>query len=444
MAMKALDIYKLLPKSNCKICGYPTCLAFAMKLAAGKVDVDLCPDLDDETKALLGGATRPPIRKIRIGVGEHLVDIGEEFVLYRHEKTFYHQPGLMYRVTDTLPQDEVLAAVDRVHNDMLHRVGEDLGVNGIAFQFESGAVETFGTLIASVEECASLPEVIIAEDPEAQAAALSHCGNFQPLIHAATAANYPEMCALAKQYGCPLVVRAEGTDPLAALTSRCRDEGVEDLVLDPSPSNLREFVHLSTAIRRQAVERTTPDLGYPIYLNIDDRMFTDAALVLGILRYASVIITDPLPLPSLYAALTLRQNIYTDPQKPIQVTPGIYPVNNPGRDGPVLLSVNFSLTFFTLQGYLEASRIPCSLLVVDTEGMSVLTAVAGGKLTESLVAAAIRSSGIEDMVDHRKLVIPGYAAPLSGKIEDETGWKVLVGPRDAAEIGEFLEKEWRE
>ena len=169
---------------------------------------------------------------------------------------------------------------------------------------------------------------------------------------------------------------------------------------------------------------------------------TDAALAAGILKYAGIIVVPPLPSASVEAALTLRQNIYTDPQKPIQVTPGLYPVNEPGRGAPVLLTVNFSLTYFTLLGYLEASRIPSYLFVVDTEGLSVLTAVAGGKLTETLVADSLRNFRAPELVDHRLLIIPGYAAPLSGKIEDATGWKVMVGPRDAAELAGYLEKEW--
>ncbi len=442
MAMKALEIYKLLPKTNCKKCGFPTCLAFAMKLAAGKVDVESCPDLDEETKALLGGATRPPVSLVKIGVGERSFAIGEEFVLYRHEKTFYHQPGLMYAVSDTMQDDDVSSVAEQVKKEVLHRVGQDLTLSGLAFRYESGSPEQFGEKVALAEQCTSLPEVIMAEDPSAQEAALSHCGNFQPLIHAATPDNYREMCGLAKKYGCPLAIRAHGTDALLDLVHLCRDEGVQKLVLDPSPVSLRDFAALATLIRTQSVERTCPDLGYPIFIDAQSSRFPDAAVILGVLRYASVIVCDPLSPASMKAALTLRQNIYTDPQKPIQVTPGIYPLNNPGRDAPVLLSVNFSLTFFTLQGYLDATKVPCYMFVVDTEGMSVLTAVAGGKLTETLVQKSIRESGLEESVDHRTLIIPGYAAPLSGKIEDETGWKVLVGPRDAAEIGKFLEKEW--
>jgi len=441
MALKALDIYKLLPKTNCKKCGYPTCLAFAMKLAAGKADVESCPDMDEETKAILGGATRPPVRKVKIGVGERAFAVGEEFVLYRHEKTFCHQPGIMYAIDDTMDEKSIRHVAEEVRDMVLHRVGQDLTVSGLALRHRGGSPEEFGAMVKMAEECADLPEVVMAEDPAAQEAALVHCGHYRPLIHAATGENYKEMCRLATDYGCPMAVKAAGTDALAGLVKKCRKEGVEDLILDPAPESLRDFTSLSTRIRKDAVERTNQEIGYPLFLDAGRKDLTDAAMILGILRYASVIVCEPLSPAPMKAALTLRQNIYTDPQKPIQVTPGIYPINNPGTDAPVLLSVNFSLTFFTLQGYLDTTRVPCYMFVVDTEGMSVLTAVAGGKLTETLVNKSIKEFGLEDRVEHRKMIIPGYAAPLSGRIEDETGWKVLVGPRDAAEIGKYLEKE---
>ncbi|HDR73666.1 MAG TPA: acetyl-CoA decarbonylase/synthase complex subunit gamma [Methanoculleus sp.] len=442
MAMKALDIYKLLPKTNCKKCGFPTCLAFAMKLASGKVDVDLCPDLDEQTRELLGGATRPPIRLVAIGAGERSFTVGEEFVLYRHERTFYHQPGLMMQVADTWPEERIEGVVARVRDETFHRVGEDLSVDGIAFRWESGDADRFGGVVGTVEACASVPEVIIADDPEAQAAALAHCGNFQPLIHAACADTAEAMCDLARKYGCALAVRAGDLEELKRLVGLCRDRGVENLMLDPAPATLRDFLARSVEIRRRAVERTDPDLGYPVVFDTVPLGLPDAATALGILKYAGVIIIDELGPASTMAALTLRQNIYTDPQKPIQVTPGLYPVNAPTGSAPVLMTVNFSLTYFTLLGYLEAAGIPCYLFIVDTEGMSVLTAVAGGKLTETLVADAIKTTELENRVDHRVLIIPGYAAPLSGKIEEETGWEVRVGPGDAAEIGEYLETGW--
>jgi acetyl-CoA decarbonylase/synthase, CODH/ACS complex subunit gamma len=443
MALKALDIYKLLPKKNCKECGDPTCLTFAMKLAGGKADVDLCPYLDDQAKSVLGATTRPPIRLVKVGVGVRNFKVGEETVLYRHEKTFYHPPGIVFRVSDMQTPAEIAAVTRRVRDETFTRVGSDLRFSGIAIENTSGSAETFAGAVAAVEhEQAHLPPVLIATDPASFSAALVHCGTYRPLLHAATAGNFRQMCALAKQHGCPLVIRAATLDGLVQLVKDCTSEGVQDLVLDPAPENLGAFMTRSTGIRQLAITRAVPDLGYPVYLDASSTGLQDAALVLGIVKYASIIVTSPLSPGPAKAALTLRQNIYTDPQKPIQMNPGLYRVGSPGRDAPILMTVNFSLTFFTLQGYLESSRVPCFMLIVDTEGLSVLTAVAAGKLSEFLVRDSLKKFGVENEVAHRNLIIPGYASPLSGRIEEATGWKVLVGPRDAAEIGDFLNEEW--
>lgn len=444
MALKALDIYKLLPKKNCKECGDPTCLTFAMKLAGGKADVDLCPYLDDAAKSVLGATTRPPIRLVKLGIGERSFAVGEEFVLYRHEKTFYHPPGIIFRISDNDTPEKISQVTTRVRDDFFTRVGADLRFNGIAIENTSGSADTFARAIEIVEKIADLPLVLMTADPAALSAALTHCGTYRPLIHAATPANRKEFCALAKLHGCPLVVSGKTFDELAQLTRDCTADGVQDLILDLSPESLQEFIVRSTTIRQLAITRESPDLGYPVFLDASVMDLQDAAIALGITKYASVIVTFPLSMAAAQAVLTLRQNIYTDPQKPIQMNPGLYRVGNPGKDAPVLMTVNFSLTFFTLQGYLESTRLPCFMLIVDTEGLSVLTAVAAGKLSEMLVRDAIKKFAVEDEVSHRKLIIPGYASPLSGRIEEATGWKVLVGPRDAAEIGEYLHEEWKQ
>lgn len=444
MAMKALDIYKLLPKKNCKECGDPTCLTFAMKLAGGKADVELCPYLSDEAKSVLGATTRPPIRLVKVGVGVRSFKVGEETVLYRHDKTFYHPPGIVFRVTDTMTEDEIVAVTRRVRDETFTRVGSDLRFNGIAIENLSGSIEKFAKAVETVEKVeAHLPPVLIATDPAALRAALVHCGTYRPLLHAATTENFRDMCALAKQHGCPLVIRSASLEGLVQLAKDCNAEGVPDLVLDLAPASLGDFLRRSTAVRQLAITRAVPDLGYPVYLNAARTGQQDAALALGIVKYASVIVTDALPPGPAKASLTLRQNIYTDPQKPIQMNPGLYRVGTPDKNAPVLMTVNFSLTFFTLQGYLESTRVPCFMLIVDTEGLSVLTAVAAGKLSEMLVRDSIKKFGLESEVSHRKLIIPGYASPLSGRIEEATGWKVMVGPRDAAEIGEYLHAEWK-
>ncbi|MFA5348411.1 MAG: acetyl-CoA decarbonylase/synthase complex subunit gamma, partial [Methanoregula sp.] len=437
MALKALDIYKLLPKKNCKECGDPTCLTFAMKLAGGKADVDLCPHLDDQAKSVLGATTRPPIRLVKIGVGERSFAVGEEFVLYRHDKTFYHPPGILFKVSDSLTPEEITAATIRVRDETFTRIGSDLRFNGIAIENTTGSPEAFVRAVATVEKNADLPLVLMAERTEAINAALTEVGSYRPLIYAATPENFREMCAIAKKHSCPMVIKSHGIDNLTTLAKDCLAEGVKKLVMDLCPRSLGDYIAITTAIRQLAITRTAPDLGFPVFMDATHPSLQDAAIALGIVKYASVIITPPLSPESSKAALTLRQNIYTDPQKPIQMNPGLYRVGTPGKDSPVLVTVNFSLTFFTLQGYLESSRVSCFMMIVDTEGLSVLTAVAAGKFSETLVRDSLKKFNMEDEVSHRILIIPGYAAPLSGRIEDATGWKVMVGPRDAAEIGEY-------
>jgi acetyl-CoA decarbonylase/synthase complex subunit gamma len=331
-----------------------------------------------------------------------------------------------------------------VKNEIFTRVGSDLRFNGIAIENSSGSPESFARAVAAVEkEEAHLPPILISRNPAAFPAALVHCGSYRPLLHAATEENFKEMCALARQHGCPLVIMAATLEGLVRLVKDCTAEGVQDLVMDLAPESLEDFITRSTAVRQLSITRQVPELGYPVYLDAARTGRQDAALALGIVKYASVIITTPLAPGPAKAALTLRQNIYTDPQKPIQMNPGLYRVGTPDRNAPVLMTVNFSLTFFTLQGYLESTRIPCFLLIVDTEGLSVLTAVAAGKLSEVLVRDSLKKFGVEEEVAHRKLIIPGYASPLSGRIQEATGWKVLVGPRDAAEIGDYLQEEWK-
>jgi len=439
MTMKALDIYKILPKKNCKECGDPTCLTFAMKLSQGKADPALCPYLDDNAKSVLGASTRPPIRLVKIGVGERNIVVGEEFVFFRHEKTFVHQPGILFRVEDTQPEDEIRRIVREVKNETFTRVGIDLRIDGVAIGNTSGSPEAFGKAVEIVESEADLPLVLKAASVAALDAALVHCGSYAPLIHAGDPGNVPEFAQRALKHGCPIAVRPKEFSGLAALIKQCTDAGVQDIVIDLVPADLGDFLAKSTRVRKEALARTAPEYAYPVFLETRDLGKADAGTYLGILKFASVIVTDPLSPAQKRAALTLRQNIYTDPQKPIQMTPGIYRVGNPTKDSPLLMTVNFSLTYFTLQGYLEATRIPCYLLLVDTEGLSVLTAVASGKLSEMLVRDSLKKFDVENLVSHRDLIIPGYASPLSGRIEDATGWHVLVGPRDAAEIGDYLD-----
>jgi acetyl-CoA decarbonylase/synthase complex subunit gamma len=249
VALKALEIYKMLPKKNCKECGYPTCLTFAMKLAAGKADADTCPYLDEGTKQLLRGATRPPIQLVKLGVGERSVPVGDEIVLFRHEKAFYHPPAILFSVSDLWERERIVSAAERVMGEVFPRVGENLRFNGLAVRNEAGSPEAFGRAVAAVEEVAEFPEVLVSGSADALAAGLVQCGNYRPVIHAATPGNYEQVAPLAKRFGCPLVIRTEDLEGLATLAKACTDLGVRDLLLDPAPATLGEFLARSTEIR---------------------------------------------------------------------------------------------------------------------------------------------------------------------------------------------------
>lgn len=438
MALKALDIYKLLPKKNCKECGDPTCLTFAMKLAQGKADPELCPYLDDNARNVLGASTRPPIQKVSIGMGTRSFTTGEEFVFYRHEKTFYHQPGIMYMVSDTASNDSIRKEAEKIRKEYITRIGMDLLLNGLAVRSDSGSIDKFSEAVSIASEGGELPLVLIASDQKCMEAALGICGNYTPLIGYVNDDNSESFCEFGKKYGASLLLKADDLTSLISLVEKCQAKGITNLVLDlTGPMN--QYVRNATLVRQLTISRKIPQLGYPIYLDVSDSGFF--GIITGIAKFASVIATPPLSGPDMMAALVMRQNIYTDPQKPIQITPGLYQIGTPGRSDPVFVTVNFSLTYFTLQGYLEATRRSCWLLIVDTEGMSVLTAVAAGKLNETGIKDAINKFKVADEVDHKTMIIPGYASPLSGRVEELTGWKVIVGPRDAAEIAAFIEEE---
>ncbi|PKL59966.1 MAG: acetyl-CoA synthase [Methanomicrobiales archaeon HGW-Methanomicrobiales-4] len=345
----------------------------------------------------------------------------------------------MYAVSDTDTDDRIREVVSQLRNCHLTRIGIDLLLNGVAISADSGSPERFAAAItAASTDNADLPFVLMASDPVVMEAGLAICGNYLPLISAADSQNLELFCVLAKKYGAPLVVRGKDLEELAASAETCAKLGVSQMMLDLSgPTG--EFVRNSTLVRQVALARTVPSLGYPILYDVRDIGFS--GLICGIAKFASIIVTKPLTRIEMQAVLVMRQNIYTDPQKPIQMTPGLYRIGTPGRNDPVFLTVNFSLTYFTLQGYLEATRRSCWLLIVDTEGMSVLTAVAAGKLNDSVVRDGLEKFNLVSEVDHKTLIIPGYASPLSGRIEESTGWKVIVGPRDAAEISAFMEEE---
>ncbi len=448
MAMSGLQIYKLLPKTNCKDCGFPTCLAFAMKLAAKQVELDACPHVSDEAKTALASAATPPIRLIKVGTGEREFQIGNETVMYRHEKTFFNPPGIALRVKDTAEDEAVAAQVAAINAYSVERVGIDMGLNAVAIENASGDAGRFADVVAAVRNQTDLPFVLISDDTDALRAALDKEGSHQPLLYAATADNWEEMAAVAKGAGASLAIRSmDGLDELAELTEKISSAGVADLVLDPGSRDLATSLAQLTQIRRLALKKNFRSLGYPMITFPGEVSDTDegeiVATVQYISKYAGIIVMDRFDPAVAYPLLTLRLNVYTDPQKPIAVDPGIYEFNNPTADSPLLTTTNFSLTYFSVAGELDGSGVPAWLLICEAEGMSVLTAWAAGKFDAETIAKAAKTFGAADKLDHKRITLPGHVAVLSGELEEELpGWEIQVGPREAVDLPAYL-KSWK-
>jgi acetyl-CoA decarbonylase/synthase complex subunit gamma len=447
MALTGLAIYKLLPKTNCKECGFPTCLAFAMKLAQKGTELDKCPYVSDEAKTALDAAAAPPIKLVAIGAGERAFEIGNEVVLFRHEKTFYHQPGLVVRVKSDDPQ--LAETAGRVAGYEVERVGMKLRLDGLAVEHAGGDAAAYAAAVAAARAAApGLPLVLMSADAAAIDAALSGgAAADRPLVHAATAADWQALAEVAKNHGCPLAIRAEGCDlsGLAELSESVRGAGVEDIVLDPGTAGLAGDLAAFTQLRRLALKKGARALGYPIFAVAGGATWQAelARATQAVAKYAGVVILDHLEPAAVYALLTLRQNVYTDPQKPIQVEPKLYEVGSAGPDSPVLITTNFSLTYFSVSGEVEGAGVPAWLLVADSDGQSVLTAWAAGKFDAEKIAKTVKDSGIESRISHKKLVIPGHVAGLSGEVEEELpGWQIMVGPRDAVDIPNYLKNVW--
>jgi len=441
MALSGLEIYKLLPRTNCKECGYPTCLAFAMKLAAKQADLADCPYVSDEARAKLAAAAAPPIRLITVSSNGHKIEVGNETAMFRHEKTFYHPTGLLVRVQDGQPAEQIAATAGAAGDYKVDYVGIGLHLDGILV--EGTAAGPFAAAVDTVRGATKLPLVLLAEDPAVMQAGLAKAAGTQPLIGPATEANWEAMGKLAKDNKASLIIRADTLNGLAALTEKLVAAGVEDLVLDPEARGFSASLNTLTELRRLALKKNLRPLGYPIitfpYLGSSDPCAEPLLAAQQIAKYAGFVVLSQFDPATVYPLLVLRQNIYTDPQKPIQVEPGIYPINKPGPDDPVMVTTNFSITYFAVANEVESSGIPAWLLVADAEGMSVLTAWAAGKFDAERIAKTVKNTGIAEKVNHQKVIIPGHVAVLLGELEEElSGWDIRVGPREAVDLPRYL------
>ncbi len=444
MALSGIQIYKLLPKTNCKECGFPTCLAFAMKLAAKQVELSACPYVTEESKAELAESAAPPIRLVSLKANGYEVKAGNEVVLFRHDKTFYNKPGIFIRVYDDMPVEDIKAKVQAADAYAVNYVGIDLTLDGFCVASRAGNPQAFSDAISAVRSVSKRPLILMSRDPAIMAEGLNALSDETPLIYGADASNLDAFADLAKQNKAPLGVLAPDLEAMADLTEKITSKGIEDVVLDPGGRDLGNGLVLNTQIRRLAIKKNFRALGFPTIAFPGDAAeagIEALAAAQALAKYAGFIVLDTFTPDMTYALLVLRQNIYTDPQKPIQVQPGIYEINGPKPTDPVLVTTNFSITYFSVANEVEGSGLPAWLLVTDAEGMSVLTAWAAGKFDAERIAKAVKTFNVADKVSQKRLVLPGHVAVLSGELEAELpDWEIRVGPREAVDLPGFMKQ----
>jgi acetyl-CoA decarbonylase/synthase complex subunit gamma len=446
MPLTGIEIYKLLPKTNCGECGVPTCLAFAMSLASGKAELAKCPHVSEEARTRLAEAAAPPILPITIGIGERALKVGGETVLFRHEKRFENPAGLAMLVSDNMDEAEINARLEKTRTLKYERVGLTLHPDLVAVKNDSGDAQTFATVAGKVKQNSDCHIILMSASPDNLAAALKVCADRRPLLYAATEETADRLAALAKEFACPVVAKSSSLDGLAQLTGKLTGLGVKNLVLDSGARTVRKAFEDQIVIRNAALKKFRA-LGFPTITfpcEMTTNPMKEALLAsMFIAKYAGIIVLSDFKGESLFPLLVERMNIYTDPPRPLATKEGIYEINNPKDDSPVLITSNFSLTYFIVSGEIENSKVPCWLLVKDTEGLSVMTAWAAGKFGADTMAPFVKKCGIDVKVKHRKLVIPGYIASESGGLEEELpGWQVMVGPREGAHIPAYL-KNWK-
>ncbi|MBM4339112.1 MAG: acetyl-CoA decarbonylase/synthase complex subunit gamma [Deltaproteobacteria bacterium] len=444
MALKASDIQKKLPdggKKNCKECGFPTCFAFAMKLASGAVSVQKCPYLPAEVKTELEEGLAPPIKLVTIGAGENAFSMGEEEVIYRHEKTFYRPSGVAILITDKEEEGVISAKINKIKTLQFDRVGQKLRANLFALKYAGNSDKYLGLVKRVAAE--GFPIVLICENLDILFQARDLIADKNPLLYPITKENLDAAIPKLKAKPSPIGVKTNGVEEIIPITQRLKAEGIQDIALDPSPKSLKEMIRDYTIIRRAALKKTFRPLGYPI-LSLpcqltEDKMEETLLASAGVIKYAGIVVLSDFEKEKLYPLLVLRQNIFTDPRVPLAVEQKIYEIGAVSPESPVLLTTNFALTYFAVASEIENSKIPAYLCVKDTEGLCVLAAWSTGKFSGDTAGPFLKKIGVGDKVKSKRVIIPGFAARIKGELEEELqGWEVVVGPREASDLPAFL------
>lgn len=439
MALSGLDIFKLLPKTNCGDCSVPTCMAFAMKLAQKKVELSECPHASEEAKATLGAASEPPIRLVKIG-GANPLEVGEETVLFRHEKTFFHQTGIAIELKTSDGFDHNLQKIKDIEGLKIERVGEELNTDLFFIAFDTDQEADLIQTIQAVKQHSKKGIILNCEDSGTCKKGLESLKDDRPAIYLQSKLT-EETLELAQEFDASLILTAQSFKDLETQSTAAKKAGVSNLILNLVSANIGDQFQNNTILRRSALKQNYKPFGYPLFAYIDGKnkneILSNACMQLC--KYGSIIVLPEYDTAMLYTLLTLRQNIYTDPQKPIQVDPKVYPIGDPTPESPVFVTTNFSLTYFMVSGEIENSGISAHLVIADTEGQSVLTAWAAGKFGGENIAKFIKEIKLEERVKTRKIVIPGYVSQISGDLEENLpGWEVIVGCQEASDIPSFI------
>jgi acetyl-CoA decarbonylase/synthase complex subunit gamma len=387
-----------------------------------------------------------PILPVTIGAGEKVLKIGGETVMFRHEKRFENPPGIAILISDKMTDAEVDARLKKIKELTYERVGLTLSADLVALKAESGDAAKFAALAAKAK-ASDANIILMSEKADILAAGLKACADKKPLLYAATKDNADAVIALAKESGCAVAAKAEGLEELASLTEKLAAAGLKNIVIDPSWRDVSQALEDQIIIRSAALNKKYRPLGYPTITfpcEMTDNPMKEAMIAaMFVAKYAGIIVLSDFNGESLFPLLVARLNIYTDPQRPLATKQGIYEINNPTENSPLMVTSNFSLTYFIVSGEIENSKVPSWLYVKDTEGLSVMTSWAAGKFSADIIGPAILKSGLPDKIKHQKLIIPGYIAAESGGLEEEMpGWEILVGPRDAANLTPYL-KAWK-
>jgi len=443
MALSGLEIYKHLPRTNCKDCGVPTCLAFAMKVASGQAALDGCPHMKPEAKAALSEASAPPQQLVKIGEGDKAVELGQETVLYRHEQKFHRPAALAVRVKDDLDK---AALEERCRKAAFkrERMRKTLAVGLVAVYNSSKDPARFTEAAKAAAAASGKALVLMSENPGCLKAAGEALKAERPLLWA-LAGSGESAIPVAKELGLPLVLEAPGFDAVVALSEKARAAGLKELMLSPGQVEAAAGLSFLTQTRRAAIQKKFRPAGYPVAMVsfAEDPVQQVVEAAGFIMKYAGVVVVDVTEPHHLLGLLTSRQDVYTDPQVPVQVEAGLHTIGDPGPDAPVLVTTNFALSYSSVESEVEAARVPAHIVAVNTDGTSVLTAWASDKLNAKTITATLKSSGVSEKVKHNKVVIPGLVAVLRAGLEDESGKEVIIGPKEASGITSFLKNQWK-